>query len=65
MILTWIPTFGAARLPIAATPRALKMEEPTIVPRPKSERVMNVPMRFVKSSGVDVAIAIKVAAATS
>lgn len=49
----------------AATPRVLKSIDPRIVPRPMSESVMKVLMRFVKSSGVVVAIAMKVAAATS
>lgn len=55
----------AQRLPIAATPNVLKREDPTIVPIPTSDSVMKVPMMLTKSSGVEVATDMKVAAATS
>lgn len=58
-------TNGAAIPPMAATPRALNIEEPTIVPIPISDFVMNVPIMLVNSSGVEVAIDMNVAAATS
>lgn len=50
---------------MAATPKVLKRDDPTTVPIPTSDSVMNVPMMLTKSSGVEVAIDIKVAAATS
>jgi len=43
----------------------LNTDEPTIVPTPRSDSVMNVPMILIKSSGDDVAIAMNVAPATS
>ena len=49
----------------AATPRVLNSIDPRIVPSPISESVTKVLIRFVKNSGVVVAIAMKVAAATS
>lgn len=49
----------------AATANILKTAEPTIVPTPISPSVMKVPMTLTKSSGADVAAAIKVAPATS
>lgn len=54
-----------AKAPTAATPRVLNSIEPRIAPTPMSELVTNVLMTFVKSSGVVVAIDMKVAAATS
>lgn len=54
----------AARLPIAPTPKALKMAEPTIVPIPMSDSVTKVEITFTKNSGNEVATAINVAAAT-
>lgn len=48
-----------------ATPNVLNISEPMIVPSPISEFVNNVLIVFVKNSGIDVAVAIKVAAATS
>lgn len=47
--------FGAASDATAATPNVLNINEPIIVPRPISDFVMNVPITFVKNSGVDVA----------
>ena len=49
----------------AATPRVLNRRDPIMVPTPTSESVINVLTLFVKNSGVVVAVAIKVAAATS
>ena len=49
----------------AATPNVLNIREPIMVPKPKSEVVTNVDIVFVKNSGIDVAVAINVAAATS
>lgn len=49
----------------AATARMLNTAEPTIVPTPMSPSVMKVPMTLTKSSGAEVAAAIKVAPATS
>jgi hypothetical protein len=49
----------------AATAKMLKTALPTIVPIPMSPFVINVPIMFVNSSGAEVAIAIKVAPATS
>lgn len=54
----------AKRPPKEATPRVLNMEEPTTVPIPISDSVRNVPIRFMNNSGVEVAMDIKVAAAT-
>lgn len=54
----------AARPPTAATPSALKMAEPTIVPIPISEPVKKVDITLTKNSGQDVATDMKVAAAT-
>nr|CAH7712967.1 unnamed protein product [Callosobruchus chinensis] len=45
--------------------RMLNTADPTIVPTPMSPSVMKVPMTFTKSSGADVAAAMKVAPATS
>lgn len=58
-------TRTAAKPPIEATPNALNNDDPTIVPIPISDSVMNVPIKFVNNSGHDVAIDINVAAATS
>lgn len=58
-------TLEAARPRHAATPSILNTAEPTIVPTPRSDSVMNVPMTLIKSSGDDVAIAMNVAPATS
>lgn len=55
----------AAKLPIAATPRALKIAEPTIVPIPMSDPVRKVEITLTKNSGHEVATDMKVAAATS
>lgn len=52
-------------LATAATPSVLNISDPIIVPIPRSESVINVLMTFVNSSGVVVAVAINVAAATS
>lgn len=49
----------------AHTPKMLNTAEPTIVPTPISPFVMNVPITLVNSSGDEVAMAIKVAPATS
>lgn len=49
----------------AATPNVLNINEPIIVPRPMSDSVIKVLITFVKNSGVVVAVAINVAAATS
>lgn len=56
---------GAASPARAATPSVLNANEPIIVPNPRSDCVINVLMVFVKNSGVVVAVAMKVAAATS
>lgn len=58
-------TLLAVRPPRAATPRVLNIDDPTTVPIPISDSVMKVPIILTNSSGADVAIAIKVAAATS
>lgn len=49
----------------AATPKVLNNMDPMIVPRPISESTTNVLIVLVKNSGIEVAVAIKVAAATS
>ena len=48
-----------------ATPNVLNISEPIIVPKPISECVNNVLIVLVKNSGIEVAVAINVAAATS
>lgn len=53
-----------ARPPTAATPSALKIAEPTMVPIPILDSVKNVEITLTKNSGQDVATAMKVAAAT-
>lgn len=58
-------TLEAARPPIAPTPSVLNMAEPTMVPIPRSDLVTKVLMMLMKSSGEEVATAMKVAAATS
>jgi hypothetical protein len=58
-------TLEAARPIHAATPNVLNTAEPTTVPTPRSDSVMNVPIILTKSSGDDVATAMKVAPATS
>jgi hypothetical protein len=58
-------TEEATSPPKAATPRVLNIDDPTTVPIPISDSVRNVPMIFTNNSGADVAIDIKVAAATS
>jgi hypothetical protein len=58
-------TLVAARPRHAATPSILNTAEPTIVPTPMSDSVMNVPTILIKNSGDDVAIAMNVAPATS
>ena len=60
----WIG-FLAAMLAQAATPNVLNNIEPIIVPKPMSDSAINVEIVFVKNSGIVVAVAIKVAAATS
>lgn len=55
----------AAKPPQAATPKVLKTPDPTTAPIPRSDSVRKVPITFTKSSGVHVAIAMNVAAATS
>lgn len=64
-ILKVVLTIEAVIPPQAGTPSVLKTALPTTVPMPKSESVMKVPIRLVKSSGVHVANAINVAPATS
>lgn len=56
---------AAANEATAATPSVLNINEPMIAPRPISDSAMNVLMTLVKNSGVVVAIAMNVAAATS
>lgn len=63
--LSQFRTFRLARDATAATPSVLNINEPIIVPKPISDSVMNVLITFVKNSGVVVAVAINVAAATS
>lgn len=58
-------TMEAVMPPQAGTPSVLKTALPTTVPTPRSESVMKVPIRLVKSSGVHVANAMNVAPATS
>jgi hypothetical protein len=58
-------TLEAERPIHAATPSVLNTAEPTTVPTPRSDSVMKVPMMLTKSSGDDVATAMKVAPATS
>jgi len=48
-----------------ATPSVLNISEPMIVPRPISDSKISVLIVFVKNSGMEVAVAMKVAAATS
>lgn len=48
-----------------ATPSVLNIREPIIVPKPISDSSIKVLIVFVKNSGIDVAVAMKVAAATS
>lgn len=55
----------AANAATAATPSVLNISDPIIVPTPMSDSATNVLITLVKSSGVVVAVAIKVAAATS
>lgn len=57
--------FDAANDATAATPNVLNINEPIMVPKPISDSVTNVPITLVKNSGVVVATAINVAAATS
>lgn len=49
---------------MVATPSVLNIKDPIIVPTPISESMMNVLITLVKNSGVVVAVAMKVAAAT-
>lgn len=49
----------------AGTASMLNTADPTIVPTPMSPSVMNVPIALTKSSGAEVAAAMKVAPATS
>lgn len=65
MVWLYVLTVAAAKPPKEATPKALKSDEPTTVPIPMSDLVMNVPIKLTKSSGDEVATDIKVAAATS
>lgn len=58
-------TFDAAKPPTAATPSVLNMADPTTVPTPISDWVINVPTQLTKNSGAEVAMAMNVAAATS
>ena len=58
-------TLTLARPATAATPRVLNMSDPMIVLTPISESVIKVLIKFVKNSGIVVAVAINVAAATS
>ena len=58
-------TSCAARPMHDTTPSVLNKAEPTTVPTPKSDCVMNVPMMLINNSGVEVATAINVAPATS
>lgn len=58
-------TFRVARDATAATPSVLNISEPIIVPKPISDSVINVLITLVKNSGVVVAVAMNVAAATS
>lgn len=57
--------FVVARPANDATPRTLNMSDPRIPPSPTSESITNDEIIFVENSGAIVAIAIKVAAATS
>lgn len=65
MIVDDILTMPAPIPQQAATARMLKTAEPTMVPTPISPSVMNVPITLTKSSGAEVAAAMKVAPATS
>lgn len=58
-------TCVAANPAMPATPRVLHIWLPTIVPIPRSDSVIKVPITFIDISGIDVAEAINVAAATS
>jgi hypothetical protein len=49
----------------AGTARTLNTADPTIVPTPMSESLIKVPQQLMNNSGDDVAIAMKVAPATS
>ena len=62
---TFSLTLGAANAANAPTPKVLNNIEPIIVPRPISESATKVLITLVKNSGVEVAVAINVAAATS
>lgn len=57
--------FDTASDATAATPNVLNINDPMIVPKPMSDSVTNVLITFVKNSGVVVAVAMNVAAATS
>lgn len=57
--------FGDARAAHADVPSVLNNILPIIAPIPRSESVTKVLMVFVKNSGIVVAVAMKVAAATS
>lgn len=58
-------TFGADNAANATTPSVLNIRDPIIVPNPISDSAMKTLIMFVKSSGMLVAVAINVAAATS
>lgn len=60
-----ILTLEAAKAAHPATPSVLNNILPIIAPIPRSESVTKVLIVFVKNSGIVVAVAINVAAATS
>lgn len=60
-----ILTLEEARAAHPATPSVLKSILPIMAPIPRSESVTKVLIVFVKNSGIVVAVAMKVAAATS
>lgn len=49
----------------AGTANMLNTADPTIVPTPKSPCVIKVPTEFINNSGLELAMAMKVAPATS
>lgn len=49
----------------AGTANTLNTAEPTMVPTPRSPSVTKVPTQFINNSGLELAVAMKVAPATS
>lgn len=64
-IIYQLLTLFMAKAARPATPSVLNISEPMMVPKPMSDSSISVDIVFVKNSGIDVAVAINVAAATS